>query len=377
MVINVVEREQRVPKARWAWPRRHAVVVAQLAMPSYRQEFVRALAESGEDIVLLVGDKHFGDGVYTDVESPIVRRTGRNIWFLGGRAVWQRGCLIRGFLAKNLVMDLGPRDLTSWLLLLSRIATFRKTWAWGHAHSRRGSHPDYNRLRRVMQGMCSALITYTETEAAELQTFFPDMPISPARNSLYSAAQVREYELPAIDDRLDLIIIGRLVADKKPILGLTAFRQALPTLPESAVLHVIGSGSQEAEVRRYIESAKLTDRVRMHGWVSDLAELAPIFLRSRGLISPGYVGLNVTQALGFGVPVIYPRDDPHSPELEALDSTNSIVFDTDDVDQCSRAISSLYEGDWPFDCERIAKQVLSEYSTERMIEPFVALARRT
>ena len=58
--------------------RRRALVVTQLAMPSYRQEFVRALERSGADILLLVGDAQFGDGVVTDVASPIVVRTGRD-----------------------------------------------------------------------------------------------------------------------------------------------------------------------------------------------------------------------------------------------------------------------------------------------------------
>ncbi|MHC9294318.1 glycosyltransferase [Mycobacterium sp. LTG2003] len=346
-------------------------------MPSYRQEFVRALEESGEDVLFLVGDRQFGDAVVTDVESPIVRKTGRNVYLMGRKLVWQPGCLVRGFLAKNLIIELNPRNLTSWLLLLVRLLTFRQVSAWGHAHSRRGSNPEYNRPRRFMQGLCAELITYTESEAAELMTCFPDKPITPARNSLYSAAQLAAYTIPDVDQRSDLIIIGRLVADKKPLLGLAAFERALPFLPDQVSVHVVGAGPQEDDVRAYVSAAGLTGRVQLHGWVSELSVLAPIFQRCRGLLSPGYVGLNVTQALGFGLPVIYPRDDPHAPEIEALNSTNSIVFDTDDVDQCSRAIIALYQDNWLFDTHRMADDIRSQYSTERMVRPFVALARRS
>lgn len=377
MVAEAVSTSRRSPTTRHPWPRRHALVVPQLAMPSYRQEFVRALAESGEDVLFLVGDRQFGDGVVTDVDSPIVRKTGRNIYLMGRKLVWQPGCLMLGFLARNLVIELNPRNLTSWLLLISRLLTFRQASAWGHAHSRRGSRPEFNRPRRFMQGLCSELITYTETEAAELKTCFPDKPVIPARNSLYSSAQLSAYDIRDVARCTDLIMIGRLVADKKPLLGLAAFEQALPHLPDQTSLHVVGAGPQEDDVRAYIGAAELTDRVRLHGWVSDLAVLAPIFQRCRALLSPGYVGLNVTQALGFGLPVIYPRDDPHAPEIEALNPTNSIVFDTDDVDQCSRAIVAVYQGDWPFDSRRMADEIRSQYSTERMIQPFVALARRS
>lgn len=355
---------------------RHDLVVTQLAMPSYRQEFVRALEASGQDIVLLVGDRQFGDGVVTDVSSSIVQRTGPNVYLAGRRAVWQRRCLVPGFLARNLVIEINPRNLTSWLLLIGRLLTMRKVVAWGHAHSRRGPDPAYNRIRRVMEKMCSELITYTETEAGELEQLFPGKKIAPARNSLYSAEQMSRFELRDVADRPDLLMIGRLVPDKKPLLGLEAFERAWASLPAGTVLHIVGSGPLEREIDDRVADAGLGAQVRRYGWVSDLERLAPIFERCRGLVAPGYIGLNATQALYFGMPVIYPRDDPHAPEIEALDRTNSVVFDSDDVAGCSRAIAALYSGEWAFDCEQIARTARSKYSADRMIEPFVSLARR-
>jgi glycosyltransferase involved in cell wall biosynthesis len=166
------------------------------------------------------------------------------------------------------------------------------------------------------------------------------------------------------------------VPDKKAMLGLKAFDRALAAIPAGTVLHIVGSGPQEEEIRDYVTKSGLTDRVRLYGWVSDLSRLAPIFLRCRGLVAPGYIGLNATQALGFGLPVVYPRDDPHAPEIEALDATNSAVFETDDVDGCCRAIAELYKYDTRFDAACIADAARRKYSTERMIEPFVLLAGR-
>ena len=355
--------------------RRHDLVVTQLAFPSYRQEFVRALEKSGEDILLLVGDRQFGEGVVTDVSSSQVRRTGRNVYLLGKRAVWQRGCLVAGFLAKNLVIEINPRNLTSWLLLISRILTGRGVVAWGHAHSRRGPNPEYNRIRRVMESMCAELITYTETEARELAEIFGRKKIVPARNSLYTIAQMSQFELTDLADRPDLVLIGRLVPEKKALLGLAAFERARASIPPGVVLHIVGSGIQEQEIRDYAAKSGLSDQIRLYGWVSDLDQLAPIFERCRGLVAPGYIGLNATQALGFGLAVVYPRDDPHAPEIEALDATNSIVFETDDAEGCSKAIVELYQNPSRFDSRRIAEAARRKYSTDRMIEPFVGLAR--
>lgn len=363
-------------RPRSAVRRRRDLVVTQLAMPSYRQEFVRALELSGEDILLLVGDAQFGDGVVTDVASPIVTRTGRNRYLAGRRAVWQHGCLVRGFFARKLVIEINPRNLTSWLLLIGRLLTLRGTAAWGHAHSRRGPRPEHNRIRRVMESLCSELITYTETEAAELQALFPRKNVMPARNSLYSIEQMSRFEVGHPADRPDLVMIGRLVPDKKPLLGLEAFERARAALPADTVLHIVGSGPMEGAIADRVVESGLDAQVRCYGWVSDLHELAPIFQRCRGLLAPGYIGLNATQALYFGVPVIYPRDDPHAPEIEALDASNSIVFETDDVAGCGEAIMSLYREPWSFDCAQMARLARSKYSADRMVEPFLALARR-
>lgn len=356
--------------------RRHALVVLQLAMASYRQEFVRALEASGEDILLLVGDRHFGDAVVTDVSSALVQRTGKNVYFLGRRAAYQRGCLVRGFLAKNLAIELNPRNLTSWLLLLGRLLTLRGTAAWGQAHSRRGPKPAHNRTRRIMQKMCTELITYTETETDELRIRFPKKTIVPARNSVYTLSQMSQFAIPDIGERPDLILIGRMVPEKKPLMGLEAFERTRDALPAGTVLHIVGTGPEERRMRDYVTRAGLSDQVRFYGWVSELTELAPIFERCRGLLAPGYVGLNATQALVFGLVVLYPRDDPHSPEIEALDATNSVVFESDDVEGFSKAIASLYIDNWQFDSEGFSKSTRFKYSTDRMIEPFVELARR-
>lgn len=105
--------------ARLRFPR-HDLVVVQMALGSYRAGLLRALEDTGRDILFLVGDEHFGRGVVTDVSSPLVRRTGPNRFGLRRRVGWQRSCLVRGLLARTLVVELNPRNLTTWLLQIGR-----------------------------------------------------------------------------------------------------------------------------------------------------------------------------------------------------------------------------------------------------------------
>lgn len=352
---------------------RHDVVVIQMALGSYRAGLLTALEHTDRDIVFLVGDEHFGRGVVTDVSSRLVRRTGPNRFGLRRRVGWQRGCLARGLLARTLVVELNPRNLTTWVLLGLRRVTGRRTAGWGHAHSRRGPAPEHNRVRRVMQGMCSDLIAYTETEARELRQLLPGTSVLPACNALYSDDELGGLSVGDAGDRQDLIMIGRIVAEKKVLLGVQAFHRALPAIPADAVLHIVGSGPQEERVRDYVAAAGLDTRVLFHGYLTDLDRLAPIFGNCRALLAPGYIGLNATQALGFGLPVLYSRDEPHSPEIEALGARNSVAFATDDVAACTRAVTDLYTQPWPYDSARIAAAARAAYSTDRMIEPFVRL----
>lgn len=353
--------------------RAHDVVVTQLAVASYRQGFLDVLAASGADIVFLAGDEHFSRGAVTDVCSPIVRSTGANVFLLGRRFVWQRRCLGQGLRARFLCFELNPRNMTSWLLLMLRRALGRPTVAWGHAHSRRGPAAEHNRIRRVMQRWCTALIAYTETEARELRSALPAATVWAAPNALYSAEQMARFALRPLDQRPDLLIIGRLAPEKKAILGVEAFAKAVSDLPDDVVLHVVGAGPQESELRTFIVAAGLAHRVRLHGWVSDLDRLAPILERCSALVSPGYVGLNAIQALGFGVPVLFARDEPHAPEIDALGAANSRVFASDDVEACRKTIVEFHRDRGNFDAEAIAATIREAHSTDRMVQPFLAM----
>jgi glycosyltransferase involved in cell wall biosynthesis len=381
MFVNVIRSltgrlVEQVGLRRYRLPGAHGVVVNQLAVPFYRQGLLDALAASGADIVFLAGDEHFGRGVVTDVSSPVVRRTGANVFLLGRRVGWQRGCVGHGLRARFLCIDLNPRNMTSWVLLMLRRAMGRPTVAWGHAHSRRGPAPEHNRVRRVMQRLCTALIAYTETEARELRSALPAATVWPAPNALYSAEQMARLTVRPLEQRPDLLIIGRLVPEKKAILGVEAFAKAIPDLPDDVVMHVVGTGPQESELRTYIAEAGLASRVRLHGWVSDLAQLAPILERSCALVSPGYVGLNAIQALGFGAPVLFARDEPHAPEIDALGAANSRVFASNDVEACREAIVEFHRDRGNFDAETIAATVRADHSTDRMVQPFLAMGRR-
>ncbi|MDH8179555.1 glycosyl transferase, partial [Klebsiella pneumoniae] len=73
--------------------------------------------------------------------------------------------------------------------------------------------------------------------------------------------------------------------------------------------------------------------------------LKEIYSKSFVSISPGYVGLSITQSLSFGVPMLVSKDENHSPELEALQTgLNGGFFNTNDPQSLADEILKYFHG---------------------------------
>src|SRR5215217_504574 len=91
-----------------------ATTVLQLAMPHYRQQFLDCVQEQtteDDQLTFLVGDEQFGIGVTTAVDSPLIRRSGRNRYFAGRRLAWQPHVIRPAILADTAIVELNPRLL--------------------------------------------------------------------------------------------------------------------------------------------------------------------------------------------------------------------------------------------------------------------------
>ena len=350
------------------------VLVTQLALPEYRQELLNVLDEGASKIRFLCGDQQFYEFVSQGVQSPLVEETGPNVFLLGRKFVWQRNVLWRTLRARMVVVDLNPRILSSWVILFLRKGLHRSTAGWGHAFARSGPDARSNVVRRVMQRLCSTLVTYTDSERDALAKLLPRQRILVAPNAIYRK-EFMQYE-PAVE-RIDVVLIGRLVPEKKPMLGVKGFESVLPWLPARTRLHVIGDGPLLQEIHAYVESAGLEGRVVVHGAIFDWKTLREIFSNCYCMIAPGYVGLNVTQALGFGVPVVYAREEPHAPEIEALNQENSRAFDSNQASDLGYKMLEVLElqlaGE--MDAEEISSYARSNYSSEAMSQAFLEIEK--
>jgi glycosyltransferase involved in cell wall biosynthesis len=338
------------------------VLLVQTCLPDYRQRFVSELERRlGPDLRVLVGTDHFDGTSSSRVDGPSVDLADRNRFLLGRRLLWQRDALRSGIAAGTVVIELNPRILSSWSVLLVRRALGRRTVVWGHSRGRGGGDP----LRRMMRRTAGAVVVYTETECREIAAADPHALVVAAPNAVYPAASMRLVEAGP-----DLVWIGRMVAAKKPELAVRAFAAAVDRLPTACRLVMAGDGPLSPAVRELVGQSGLADRVLLLGHVPP-DRVAAVFTGAAATVCTGYVGLNLVQSLGFGVPVLYALQEPHSPEIEAATPANSCGFASDDAAALATAMLAVFDG-WAPDRAAIAERCRQVYSVEAMADGFLA-----
>jgi glycosyltransferase involved in cell wall biosynthesis len=348
-------------------PGRDEYLVLQMSMGHYRQRFLDELESQGFPVRFLVGDQGFDDHSPTELDSSLVESTGPNIMLFGRRIGLQRGVFLRAVKAPVVVVLLNPRIATTWAVGLARRVLGRPTLAWGHAWPRRGQQARSDLARVVLRRIPTAVLVYTETEKAQLQARWPSLRVYVAPNSVYPAHEMQPAAPSGAEPR-NILWIGRMIEAKRPLLAIEGFERAVDDLPESCRLVMVGSGPELDAVRERARTSPCRDRIDLTGQITEHAALEKIFGDAVATLSTGYLGLNATQSVGFGVPVVHPDDEPHAPELEALDESNSRSFRARDVAGLAEAVVDVVrERDkWFARREEISRRARSRYSSEAM-----------
>jgi glycosyltransferase involved in cell wall biosynthesis len=353
--------------------RRGQIVLVLVAAPAYWQRPLALLAERlGARFRLLTGDSSWEPGVTTGVaDGPHVSRV-RNRFLAGNRLVWQRGAVRPAVRADVAILDLNPRVLNTWLVLLVRRALRRPTVLRGHVWSRRGRQSRTEPVRNAQRRLADVLVTYTETEAREIRAKNADARVVAAPNALYGRDELGAAS--GTRPPSDLIYVGRLVAVKKPRILVEAFLAARDELPRETRLILVGDGPERGSLESLARASNGEDRIRFVGHLADPDELRELYAEAIASVSPGYVGLSLIQSVGFGVPMVISRDEPHAPEIEAaIEGVTCVMFETDSVDDLRRVLVTVTrERDhWAERRTELAELCAERYAAESMVDRLV------
>jgi glycosyltransferase involved in cell wall biosynthesis len=348
------------------------LTLAQTAIGDYRQEVLELIQSRLNDrFVVLCGKEYFDKTTITKVRLGSNLSFVNNFFFLNRRLLWQSGVFFPAIRSHGLILEFNPRILSNWIILILRRLLSRSTVLWGHAWGREGAISRTAWLRRLMRSLCSTLLVYTEQQKLEIIAegkFHGNVVAAP--NAIYREAQMQ----PAIGELYDsFIYVGRLVPSKFPDRIIPALVQA-NLFVSGARLIFVGEGPMKAELIEQADAYGVSEFVSFHGHVSDPIVLRQLYAKSVFSLSPGYVGLSITQSLGFGVPMIISRNEPHAPEIEAAsEGVNSMYFQSDEPLSFSEILSTAWRdrSEWAKKRELISKICRENYSAEQMAKRII------
>ena len=290
------------------------LVILQTAIPDYRAEFFKHLRSSLIDkFELYGGDNYFEKSINSDVSIEKIKA--KNHFLLKRKLLFQTGVWSLLFKDVVLVLELNPRILSNWIILILRRLTAKETILWGHAWPRKGPKSKTEWLRNLMRKKANTIIVYTETQRKELQFRMPSKKIYAAPNALMERSKMRAGNFK--DEPMNIIYVGRFTSKKKPLFLAKAFGKSLLKLPKNVKLIMVGEGEEKEKVISFIKKNNLEDKIIIKNHISEYEKLKELYDKSFFSISPGYVGLSVTQSFGFGVPILISKNENHSPEIEA------------------------------------------------------------
>ena len=356
------------------------MVLVQMSMGDYRDAFVKTLLETVKEeyeSVFFIGDHYFGKTTRTSdyIKKLPIRRRAINL-MVGSAMGWQVFDYRKAVFADITVLELNPRLVHTWLILLLRKLLGKPTVLWGHVWARSGPDTRTESLRAVMRNLADRLLFYTDEQRREqLQKLGPRSEnrasqLFVAANSLYNRKDIFAESAAG----RSFIYVGRLVPEKKPVILVRAFLEAAPRMPEQVLQHMVGAGPESEEIANLVRASSDGHRVVQHGHIGDYATLRALYGASLFSVSPGYVGLSAIQSLSYGRPILVSRDEPHAPELTALvEGKNAVFFDTDNQTRLAQTLVDLVEHapEWEARFDGIAQECAQSYSIETMVDGYV------
>lgn len=295
--------------------------------------------------------------------TPIRTLTAGRLWWEKGQvsAVWRGGF-------DAYVLEGRIYTVSTWAAAAVGRIRRRRVLLWGHGW-KRAERGLKRRLRLPFYHLVDGVMVYGD-RAKQLGVSYGvgAEKIRVVYNSLYSADQLPQQPLRdnSDDDRPTLIYSSRLTARHR----LDTLTEALAGWPRSRSaprVVIVGDGSERSRLEQVFAGAGVD--VEFLGAVYDFETLKRLYAAADLALSIGGAGLNVIQALGFGVPVVAEaghRDS--SPEVEAvIEGQTGRYYEAGSADSLRKVLLELLES--PQLIQRMGSQGLDvvrrRYTAER------------
>jgi glycosyltransferase involved in cell wall biosynthesis len=308
-----------------------SVLFLQPIMPHYRLPLFKRVSQSPVmSPTTAFGDSSPGSSLESIHGQSHMREIPlRNVHFWRGKyLVFQRG-LLRHVLTREFDVIIASFDIhvisSIISFILARTLGIRFVW-WGHGIGP-ARHPLSKIIRLWLCRRSDGVVFYN----ADLADLFVSWGIRREKTHVaWNSIDTEEIDRLArgwLDgDRHRIISVGRLIPEKKVELLVKAFTAACPMLDPRTQLTIVGDGPEKGRLMQMAKEAGLEGRIEFAGALYRQEDLAPLFNTAQVSVCPGGIGLFAIHSLAYGVPLIVADNEPHGPEISAVEKGKTGLF---------------------------------------------------
>ncbi len=320
------------------------IAILQPRVPHYRTEFFNKIREKKEI------------EIYTYINEDKSKKLGFKIDNIGVNHVknfFKKGLLaysIKPFIKKDincLVLMLHIGHVTSWILLLTKFLHKKKIILWGQGISVKRYLKEEKSLdwkMKLMAKLSDGLWLYTEKERQLWAKVLPNKPMIALGNTISGIDDILKYHISE-----DKSIVKSRYDIKEDIILLFCARfesnYRRTDLLEETIKRVdnkkygfviIGDGKNKPDFSKY-------NNVHDFGAIYDTNIKQELFSISDIYFQPGWVGLSIVEAMGYGLPIFTFRRSEETKQCVEYsyikEHENGIIFDT--IEDCTTTIETI------------------------------------
>lgn len=206
----------------------------------------------------------------------------------------------------------------------------------------------YTVIEKIAAPFCEKIICISDAEKKsaldkkickedKLQVIFNGVDIDAYENGERGKTKRADLNIP--EDAFVVGMVGRISPQKAPDVFVKMAKLVKDEISDSHFI-IVGSGNQEAEVRKYAEDNGFADSLHITGWVDnpmsyvELFDVACLLSRWEGF------GLALPEYMMAGKPIVASRVDA-IPNI-IRDGENGLLVSVDSAEEASKAVCKLY-----------------------------------
>lgn len=206
----------------------------------------------------------------------------------------------------------------------------------------------YTAIEKMAAPFCEKIICISDAEKQsalekkicrddKLQVIFNGVDIEAYDCSEHGKVKRADLNIP--EDAFVIGMVGRISPQKAPDVFVKMAKQVKDEVPNAHFI-IVGSGNQEAEIRKYAEDNGFSENLHITGWVDDpmsyveLFDVACLLSRWEGF------GLALPEYMMAGKPIVASRVDA-IPNI-IRDGENGLLVEADAAAGASEAVLQIY-----------------------------------